>query len=92
MSQFFRIEVDEAALTDELFAFVTDPHPSRNDRPVVDELHNVAPEMVDVMKNAKHWDMIFAVIGLPISLLHLIAGVMLVKYKKSGPMLAIGSG
>ena len=50
MSQFFRIEVDEAALTDELFAFVTDPHPSRNDRPVVDELHNVAPEMVDVLE------------------------------------------
>lgn len=51
MSRFFRIEVDEAALTDELFAFVTDPHPSRNDRPVVDELHNVAPEMVDVLES-----------------------------------------
>jgi hypothetical protein len=50
MSRFFRIEVDQAALTDELFAFVTDPHPSRNDRPVVDELHDVAPEMVDVLE------------------------------------------
>jgi hypothetical protein len=50
MSRFFRIQVDEAALTDELFAFVTDPHPSRNDRPVVDELHDVAPDVVDVLE------------------------------------------
>jgi hypothetical protein len=51
MSRFFRIQVDESALTDELFAFVTDPHPSRNDRPVVDELHDVVPEMVDVLES-----------------------------------------
>jgi hypothetical protein len=50
MSRFFQIQVDEAALTDELFAFVSDPHPSRNDRPVVDELHDVAPEIVDVLE------------------------------------------
>ncbi len=50
MSRFFRIQVDEAALTDELFSFVTDPHPSRNDRPVVDELHDVAPDVVDVLE------------------------------------------
>ena len=51
MSRFFRIEVDEAVLTDELFAFVSDPHPSRSERPVVDELHDVAPEMVDVLES-----------------------------------------
>jgi hypothetical protein len=51
MSRFFRIQVDEAALTDELFAFVTDPHPSRSDRPVVDELHDVMPDMVDVLES-----------------------------------------
>lgn len=50
MSRFFRIQVDESALTDELFAFVTDPHPSRNDRPVVDELHDIAPDVVDVLE------------------------------------------
>ena len=50
MSRLFRLQVDEAALTDELFAFVTDPHPSRVDRPVVDELHDVMPEMVDVLE------------------------------------------
>jgi hypothetical protein len=51
MPRFFRIEVDEAALTDELFAFVSDPHPSRSERPVVDELNDVAPEMVDVLES-----------------------------------------
>lgn len=51
MSQFFRIQVDEAALTDALFAFVTDPRSSRNDRPVVRELHDVAPEMIEVCES-----------------------------------------
>lgn len=50
-SRFFRIQVDEDALTDALFAFVSDPLPSRNDRPVVQELHDVAPEMVDVLES-----------------------------------------
>jgi hypothetical protein len=50
MPRFFRVEVDEDALTDELFDFVTDPHPSRNDRPVVNELHDFAPEIVDVLE------------------------------------------
>ena len=50
MSRLFRIQVDESALTDELFAFVTDPSPARSERPVIDELHDVAPEMVDVLE------------------------------------------
>ena len=50
MSRFFRLQVDEAALTDELFAFVTDPHPSRNERPVILELNDLAPEVVDVLE------------------------------------------
>lgn len=50
MSRFFRLQVDEGELTDELFAFVTDPTASRNQRPVIDELHDVAPEMVDVLE------------------------------------------
>ena len=50
MSRFFRLQVDEAELTDELFAFVTDPHPSRNERPVIVELNDVAPEVVDVLE------------------------------------------
>ena len=51
MSRFFRIQADEAALTDALFAFVTDPRSSRNDRPVVRELHDVAPEMIEVSES-----------------------------------------
>jgi hypothetical protein len=51
MSRFFRIQVDEEALTDELFDFVTDPLPSRGERPVIDELHDTAPEMVEVLES-----------------------------------------
>ena len=50
-SRFFRIQVDEDALTDALFDFVADPHTSRNNRPVVHELHTFAPEMVSVLEN-----------------------------------------
>ena len=50
MTRFFQLSVDEKALTDELFAFVSDPHPSRTRRPVIDELHDYAPEMVDVLE------------------------------------------
>lgn len=51
MKRFFRIEVDQAALTDELFAFVTDPEPTRGERPVIHELHDIAPDMVDVLES-----------------------------------------
>ncbi len=51
MTQFFRIQVDEAALTDALFDFVTDPRSSRNDRPVVRELNDVAPEIIEVCES-----------------------------------------
>jgi hypothetical protein len=45
-----RIQVDTERLTDEAYAFVTDPHPSRNDRPVVQELNDFFPQMVDVLE------------------------------------------
>lgn len=51
MSRFFRLMVDETALTDALFEFVTDPSANaRNARPVVEELHTFAPEMIDVLE------------------------------------------
>jgi hypothetical protein len=50
MPRFFRMQVDIAALTDELFAFVRDPSPRRTERPVVAELHDVAPDMVPVLE------------------------------------------
>ena len=50
MPQFFRIQVDTEALTDAAFAFVTDPHASRNERPVILELNEFNPEVVDVLE------------------------------------------
>jgi transcriptional regulator with XRE-family HTH domain len=50
MPRFFRLQVDEADLTDAIFAFVVHPHPSRNQLPVIQELHDFAPEMVPVLE------------------------------------------
>jgi hypothetical protein len=50
MNRFFQIRVDTEALTDEAFAFVTDPTAKRNDRPFIQELHDMYPEMVDVLE------------------------------------------
>ncbi len=50
MTRYFRFEVDREALTDAAFEFVTDPLPSRNDRPVVQALHDFNPEMIDVLE------------------------------------------
>ena len=51
MSRFFKWTVDLDALTDEVFAFVTDPHASRNDRPVIHELNDMQPDVVDVLES-----------------------------------------
>jgi len=53
MPRFVRLYVeDETEFTDELFAFVTDPNAtSRNARPVVLELNDLAPEIVDVLES-----------------------------------------
>lgn len=51
MSQFFRIKVDEEALTSALFEFVVEPDAtSRNELPVISVLHEVAPDMVPVLE------------------------------------------
>ncbi|HQY30028.1 MAG TPA: hypothetical protein PK691_02020 [Thermomicrobiales bacterium] len=50
MERFFTITVNLEALTDEAFAFVTDPHASRNDRLVVQVLNDMRPEVVDVLE------------------------------------------
>jgi len=47
---FFRLLVDEDGLTDALLDFVSDPRGSRNDRPVVQDLHDLAPGMVPVLE------------------------------------------
>jgi hypothetical protein len=48
MPSLVRIQIDEQALTDELYAFVTDPHPYRWRHPLIDDLDEVLPEMVEV--------------------------------------------
>ena len=50
MGRLFQIRVDTDALTDEAYAFVTDPTPKRNDRPFIQELQDLYPEMVDVLE------------------------------------------
>ena len=50
VSPFFRLLVDEDGLTDALLEFVTDPRASRNDRPVIQDLHDLAPGMVPVLE------------------------------------------
>lgn len=51
MLGFSRLGADAEGLTDELFAFVTDPRGSRGERPVIQELHDVAPHMVPVLEH-----------------------------------------
>ena len=49
MSNIFRALADAENLTDELFAFVTDPSADhRNERAIVSVLHEVAPQIVSV--------------------------------------------
>ena len=49
-SPLFRLTVDAERLTDEMFAFVTDPSPTRNERPVVRALDEIHPESVEVLE------------------------------------------
>ena len=49
MSNIFHALNNEEKLTDELFAFVTDPSAdNRNERAIISVLHEVAPQMVFV--------------------------------------------
>ena len=49
-SPFFRLLVDEDGLTDALLDFVTDPRATRNDRAVIQDLHDLAPGMVPILE------------------------------------------
>ena len=50
MTSFFRLQVDLDDLTDAMYAFVTDPDPSRNERPVILELNDINHDLVDVLE------------------------------------------
>jgi hypothetical protein len=49
-SPVFRLLIDEDGLTDALLDFVTDPRATRNDLPVIQDLHDLAPGMVPVLE------------------------------------------
>ena len=51
MSSFLRYDADLEKLTDAMFAFITDPRPSRNERPVVKALDDFHPDSVEVMES-----------------------------------------
>lgn len=49
MSNVFRFLADEEKLTNELFAFITDPDAdNRNERAIISVLHEVLPQMISV--------------------------------------------
>jgi hypothetical protein len=50
MTSFFRLQVDLDDLTDAMYDFVTDPNPSRNERPVIHELNEINHDLVDVLE------------------------------------------
>jgi len=50
MSQFFKLQVDLDELTDAMHQFVTEPTPKRNHLPIVQELDDVNPDIVDVLE------------------------------------------
>lgn len=50
MPHFFTLNVDLDELTDAMYDFVIDSKPTRNDRPVVQELHDLNPDIVDVLE------------------------------------------
>jgi hypothetical protein len=50
VNNFFRLQVDLDELTDAMYAFVTDPHPSRNDRAVIQELGDLNHDLVDLLE------------------------------------------
>jgi hypothetical protein len=51
VNPFVRFDVDLEALTDAMWEFVTDPRPSRNERPVVKALDDIHPDSVDVLES-----------------------------------------
>ena len=50
MANAFRLSFDQEALTDELYAFVTDPRSTRYARPIVRQLRAFAPGVIPVME------------------------------------------
>ena len=73
MANMFQFLANEEKLTDELFAFITDPSAdNRNERAIISVLHEVVPQMVSVAEcmildgvEERHYvaDYVHAVVG-----------------------------
>ena len=50
MTAFFTLQTSLDELTDAMFAFVTDPDPSRNDRAIIQELSDLNHDIVDLLE------------------------------------------
>ena len=50
MTAFFTLQTSLDDLTDAMFAFVTDPDPSRNDRAIIQELSDLNHDIVDLLE------------------------------------------
>ncbi len=50
MTAFFKLQTSLDDLTDAMHAFVTDPLPSRNDRPIIHELGDLNHDLVDLLE------------------------------------------
>jgi hypothetical protein len=50
MTAFFKLQTSLDDLTDAMFDFVTDPHPSRNQRPIINELGDINHDLVDLLE------------------------------------------
>jgi len=50
MTAFFKLQTSLDDLTDAMYAFVTDPQPTRNDRPIIQELGDINHDLVDLLE------------------------------------------
>lgn len=51
-SGFLRVQIDDLeGFTDAIYDFVTDPRPTRARRPVIQELNDLMPDVVDVLES-----------------------------------------
>ena len=50
MTAFFKLQTSLDDLTDAMFEFVTDPQPSRNQRPIINELGDINHDLVDLLE------------------------------------------
>jgi hypothetical protein len=50
MTAFFKLQTSLDDLTDAMYEFVTDPSPTRNERPIIVELGDINHDLVDLLE------------------------------------------